>query len=554
MPIQPATRGEVESIARELGLHFDAEDVAFFHGLLAPFGSTLLDLLPDELPPVRHPRTPGVRPPPEENPLGAWYVKTHIPGAAKGPLAGRSVALKDNVLLAGVPMMNGTTLLEGYVPPIDATVATRILDAGGTIAGKAVCESWCFSGGSHTSDTGPVRNPRDPSRSAGGSSSGSAALVAAGEVDMAIGCDQGGSIRVPASFCGVVGMKPTHGLVPYTGILSLEPTIDHAGPITRTVADNALLLQAIAGPDGLDPRQADVRTDDYVGAIGGGVEGLRVGVLREGFGQMDSEPDVDAGVRAAAERLGRLGAKVEEVSVPLHPMARALVFPILQSGAFLVFHADGCALGHEDLCVPSLVDRLRGWRERADQLPDTAKFLLLGTELLRRRHGFRYWAKAVNFVRRARAVYDAVLERVDLLVLPTTPMKAPPLPPPGASREAVIGAAFAPPTNTMIFDHTHHPALSAPCGESEGLPIGMMLVGRRWEEAALYRAAHALEQSPQGRGAAARRGSAERGAGPRPAGARASGVTSRSPRRSRSRPGRGKPGRRRSRSSGSRPS
>jgi amidase len=505
MAFQPPTSIEIESIAQELGLHFDAADTAFFQKLLVPFAATpsLLDAVPDELPPVRHPRTPGVRPPPEENPLGAWYVKTRIEGAAKGPLAGRTVALKDNVLVAGVPMMNGTTLLEGYVPPVDATIVTRILDAGATITGKAVCESWCFSGGSHTSDTGPVRNPRDPSRTAGGSSSGSAALVAAGEVDMAIGCDQGGSIRVPASFCGVVGMKPTHGLVPYSGILSLEPTIDHAGPITRSVADNALLLQAIAGPDGIDPRQAGARTDDYSAALGRGAEGLRIGVLREGLAHPGSEADVLAAVRAAAERFARLGAKVEEVSVPMHPMAAALVFPIQQSGAFLLFRADGCTLGQPDLFVPGLADRLRSWRERADSLPDTVKFLLLGTELLRRRHGFRYWAKAMNVVRRVRAVYDQALARVDLLLLPTTPMKAPRLPPPGAAREASIEAAFAPPANTMIFDFTHHPALSVPCGESQGLPIGMMLVGRHWEEATLYRAAHAFENSAAGNASSA---------------------------------------------------
>lgn len=501
MAFQPPTRVEVESIAQELGLHFDAADTAFFQKLLTPFAATpsLLDAVPDELPAVRYPRTPGVRPPPEENPLGAWYVKTRIEGAAKGPLAGRTLALKDNVLVAGVPMMNGTTLLEGYVPPVDATIVTRILDAGGTITGKAVCESWCFSGGSHTSDTGPVRNPRDPSRTAGGSSSGSAALVAAGEVDMAIGCDQGGSIRVPASFCGVVGMKPTHGLVPYTGILSLEPTIDHAGPITRNVADNALLLQAIAGPDGLDARQAGARTDDYAAALGRGAEGLRIGVLREGFAHPSGEADVLGSVRAAAERFAQLGAKVEEVSLPIHPIAAALVFPIQQSGAFLLFRADGCALGQQDLFVPGLADRLRSWRERADSLPDTVKFLLLGTELLRRRHGFRYWAKATSVVRRVRAIYDEALSRVDVLLLPTTPMKAPRLPAPDATREASIEAAFAPPANTMIFDFTHHPALSVPCGESQGLPVGMMLVGRRWEEATLYRAAHAFEDAGSGR-------------------------------------------------------
>jgi amidase len=329
---------------------------------------------------------------------------------------------------------------------------------------------------------------------------------------MAIGCDQGGSIRVPASFCGVVGMKPTHGLVPYTGILSLDPTIDHAGPITRTVAENALLLQAIAGPDGLDPRQAEVRVGDYAGALGDGAEGLRIGVLREGFSQPGSEPDVDAGVRAAAERFARLGAKVEEVSVAVHRTSQALAFPVLQSAAFLLFQADGCALGHEELGVPGLADRMRAWRERPDALPDTVKLLLLGTELLRRRHGFRYWAKSMNFVRQARRAYDEALARVDLLCLPTTPMKATPLPPPGAPREAVIQAAFSSTPNTMIFDHTHHPALSLPCGESEGLPIGMMLVGRRFEEALIYRAAHAFEQASgvTGSGKAAKRPHSER--------------------------------------------
>ena len=254
MTVRPPTTAEIEAIARDLGLQLDAADLASYCELATPFvlGTALLDDVPDELPPVRYARTPGERPAPEENPLGAWYVRTHIEGSGSGKLAGRSVALKDNVMLAGVPMMNGTRLLEGYVPPVDATIVTRILDEGGVIAGKAVCEAFCFSGGSHTSESGPVRNPHDPTRHAGGSSSGSAALVAAGEVELAIGGDQGGSIRMPSSFCGTVGMKATHGLVPYTGILSLEPTIDHVGPITANVADNALLLEVIAGADG-DP-------------------------------------------------------------------------------------------------------------------------------------------------------------------------------------------------------------------------------------------------------------------------------------------------------------
>src|SRR5262249_53327331 len=240
-----------------------------------------LDAEADDVPVVTEPRT-FTRPGPDENRYGAWCVKTSIRRQTHGKLAGRRVALKDNVCLAGAPMMVGAAIFDGYGREVDATVVTRILDAGGEIAGKAVCEYYCVSGGSHTAVTGPVHNPRRPGYSAGGSSSGSAALVAAGDVDMAIGGDQAGSIRIPANHCGIVGLKPTFGLVPYTGIPPLEITIDTCGPMTANVRDNALLLDVIAGPDGLDSRQRDVRRGDYVAACEAGAKGLRIGVLREG--------------------------------------------------------------------------------------------------------------------------------------------------------------------------------------------------------------------------------------------------------------------------------
>jgi amidase len=243
---------KLTAVASSMGISFRPGDAEEFLGLMAPFfeaaGATLA--APDPLPVTKYPRTPGHKPSPAEDPLNAWYQKTVIKGAPTGKLAGKTVALKDNVLLAGVPMMNGASFLEGYVPEVDATVVTRLLDAGAEIHGKAHCEYLCLSGSSHTNNTGPCHNPWRRGHSAGGSSSGSAALVAAGEVDLAIGGDQGGSIRMPGAFCGIVGMKPTHGLVPYTGIMSMEVTIDHAGPMTRNVADNALMLEVIAGPDG----------------------------------------------------------------------------------------------------------------------------------------------------------------------------------------------------------------------------------------------------------------------------------------------------------------
>ncbi len=496
LPRRP-TIEDIEEIAEDFGFNVAPEDLEVYRNLASGYvgAAALLDELPDELPPVRYPRTPGERPPRAENPLGAWYVKTRIEGAPEGPLAGREVVLKDNVMLAGVPMSNGTRILDGYIPPVDATLVSRILDAGGTIVGKAVCESFCFSGGSHTSDSGPVRNPYDAERSAGGSSSGSAALVGAGEVDLAIGGDQGGSIRIPASFCGTCGMKATHGLVPYTGVLPLDPPIDHVGPITSDVAGSALLLRVIAGADGLDGRQAAPRVSDYVEALELGADGLRIGVLRQGFGRAGGEPDVDEKVRGAAERLEKLGAKVAEVSVPLHSEALGLTLPTFMSGMSMVLMTDGVGPGREDVFVPSLIDHVRGWRQRADDLPPTLKTMLVGAELMRRRWGWRYYAKAMNQVRRIRAAYDAAFQELDLLLLPTTPMKAPLLPGPGAGLQELLEASFVSGPNTQPFDHTHHPAMSIPCGLSEGLPVGMMLVGRHFEETTIYRAAHAFEQS-----------------------------------------------------------
>src|SRR6266849_1093176 len=263
------TPDELKAVGRQLGMTLSDADVEFF---LETMGGTVaayhaIEAMGDPMPPVKYPRTPGYRPEGADNKYNAWYYKSEVQGAPSGKLRGKRIALKDNVCLAGVPMMNGASSLEGYIPDVDATIVTRMLDAGGTILGKAHCEYFCFSGGSHTNATGPVHNPHRMGYSAGGSSSGSAVVVATGEADMAIGGDQGGSIRMPASFCGIYGMKPTHGLVPYTGIMPIEIYVDHTGPMTRTVADNALLLEVLAGPDGYDPRQYDVKTHPYASML-----------------------------------------------------------------------------------------------------------------------------------------------------------------------------------------------------------------------------------------------------------------------------------------------
>ena len=489
------TEADIRSIADEFGLTLSDADLEGHRGWVQAMleGFTAIDEMPENLPEIRYPERSSAPPDPEQNSLGAWWVKTEIERASSGKLRGRTIAIKDNVFIAGVPLMNGSTILEGYVPPVDATIVTRILDAGGEIVGKSVCEAYCLSGGSHTSQSGPVHNPHRQGYSAGGSSSGSGALVSAGEVDMAIGCDQGGSIRMPSSWCGVYGMKPTTGLVPYTGILGMDPVLDHAGPMTNNVEDNALFLEVLAGPDGLDPRQVAPQVATYSDALGQGISGLRIGVLSEGFEREESEPAVDATVRAAAERLGSLGAEVSEISIPMHPLGPAIMFGVIQSIVNAMLLTDGCGTGREDVMVSSFVDAQSRWRDRPDDLPPTVQNSLLLSEFLRRERGYQVYAKAVNLIRQLRASYDAALKDVDLLLLPTTPMKAQPLPPVDASVELVIGAAYMNFGNTSPFDVSHHPAMSVPCGMVDGLPIGMMLVGRHWEESTIYRAAHSLE-------------------------------------------------------------
>jgi amidase len=497
MAVKRPTPAQLQAVARDLGMTLTDDDVASFLALMqGSFAAyDAVDAMPDYLPPVKYPRIPGYQPEGAENRYNAWYVKTTVKGAPSGKLAGKTVALKDNICLAGVPMMNGASTLRGYVPDVDATVVTRILDAGGTIVGKVHCEYFCFSGGSHTGAAGPVHNPRRMGYSAGGSSSGSAVVVAAGEVDMALGGDQGGSIRIPSSFCGTYGMKPTHGLVPYTGIMPIELTLDHTGPMTRTVADNALLLEVIAGPDGLDPRQYAPQTAEYSKALGQGANGLKIGVVKEGFGHPNSESDVDVKVRKGAELFGKLGATVEEISLPMHRAGPAIWSPIALEGATeLMMKGNGMGTNWRGLFITSLLDAHAAWHHRADELSDTLKISMLLGHYFTKHYRGHFYAKAQNLSRKLRAAYDAALADCHLLLMPTLPIKATPLPPADAPREVTIQRAFEMIANTAPFDATGHPAMSLPCGMSDGLPVGLMLIGKHYDETAIYRAAHAFEQ------------------------------------------------------------
>lgn len=498
MTVGRPSAADVDAAAAHFGFHLGAEAQRSY---LAAVGSTLasydvVDELYDEFarprPPERTYRFPG----PGDNALGAWYVRAEIASGAEGPLSGRAVAIKDNIAVAGIPMMNGSRAVDGFIPGHDATVVERLLAAGATIVGKSVCEDLCCSGSSFTSASGPVRNPWDTTRETGGSSSGSAALVAAGEVGLALGGDQGGSIRIPASLCGIVGHKPTYGLVPYTGAFPIERTVDHLGPMTRTVADAALLLTVLAGVDGRDPRQpAELAALDYRAALTGDVAGLRVGIVAEGFGQPGSLSQVDELVRSAARRLTEIGCTVGEISVPWHRNAIHLFTVILTDGAtYQMLDGNGYGLGADGFYDPELMAHFARQRAaNADQLATTIKATALCGHYGLTTLGGATYAKARDLLPHLRAAYDAVLAHYDVLVMPTVPGTAGALPAGGPQDVTLLERALGKAFNTAPLDLTGHPAISVPAGLVDGLPAGMMLVGKRFDDATVLRVADAYE-------------------------------------------------------------
>src|SRR5215831_9306178 len=336
---------EVMAVAKSLGIHLGPDEAVLYQKYLMEqlqeFDTFVQARLEEPGPPMAAAaRKPGYKPGPDEDPLNAWMWKCRIEGAANGLLAGKTVSYKDHIAVAGMPMSFGSFALEGFIPDFDATVVTRVLQAGGTIIGKNVMNglSGGFGTGGGIGDYGRPLNPHNREHVTGGSSSGCAAAVAAGEVDISFGGDQGGSIRIPAAFCGIVGHKPTFGLVSHFGIgFGSDQSIDYTGPMARTVEDAAAALQVTAGPDGLDPRQTrDVPASmDVLGRLGDGVTGLRIGVLQEGFD--DAQEDVRDLVLAAVDVLARKGAEVSKVSIPAHHAVRAAQAALSAEGALAFF-------------------------------------------------------------------------------------------------------------------------------------------------------------------------------------------------------------------------
>ncbi len=499
MPIPKPTRTDMLRAAERIGLN---PDDALLDAIEAgaPMVAVSFDVaaaLSPDLCRNNYKRAPASPPAAEENPLNAWAVKGTIEGADRGPLKGKRIVVKDTVNVAGWPLRNGSLFLDGHTPDTDATIVTGILDAGGAIVGKSVCEAMSLSIGSHTSEPAPVKNPRNIKYSAGGSSSGSAALVAAGQVDMAIGGDQGGSIRIPSSACGIYGMKPTHGLVPYTGIMPLEMTIDHTGPMTASVEDNALLLEVLAGPDGLDPRQKDHAAEDYRAALGRDISSLTIGVATEGFTQANAEADVNEAVQQAAQQLQRLGATVTEISVPALNICGAAGMIINAVGFHrLVFDGLGLPPTGKGFYDTTLMHRMSASGLSLDTLPVTAKTLLVLGEHLMQNNGPVGYGMARNVLVEAKAQIDRLFQKVDLLLMPTMPKKPFQIPDEALSPIEQVALGWDGLNNTSPFNATGHPAMSVPCGiAGEGLPVGMMLVAADYAEKTIYGAAHAYEQN-----------------------------------------------------------
>ena len=387
-------------------------------------------------------------------------------GGAHGPLHGIPIALKDIFGVAGVRMTAGSKILSENVASEDAEATARLKAAGAVVLGKLNLHEFAFGATGVNPHYGAARNPWDLERITGGSSSGSGASVAAGECAAALGTDTGGSIRIPASLCGIVGLKPTYGRVSKRGVLPLSWSLDHVGPMTRTVEDAAIVLQAIAGRDADDASTVGEPVPDYMQMLRQGVQGLRIGIAKEFFFE-NLHPEVESAVRSAIGLLGEMGADLTEADVPLISEIPGGVTAIMLPEA-LAYHQ-------------------KWMSERPDDYGDDVRYRLeLGATFLA-----VHYVQAQRFREMAVAAWrEEVFPKVDLIVTPTTPITARPI------EEGDLQVTFNLIRFTNPLNFLGVPAISIPCGfTGEGLPVGLQLVGRWWDEASVLRAAYAYEQA-----------------------------------------------------------
>jgi len=439
-----------------------------------------------------------------------------VRGEDAPPLAGIPVALKDNICTRHWPTTCGSRILQGFRPPYDATVVTRLRRAGAIIVGKANCDEFAMGSSTENSAYGPTRNPWDETRVPGGTSGGPTAAGAAGEATLALGSDTGGSIRQPAAFCGVVGMKPTYGRVSRYGLVAFASSLDQIGPIARSVRDAALLLQAIAGWDPADSTSVDVEVPAYADGLTASLRGIRLGIVKEFFAE-GLDAGVAAAVREAIETYRRLGAACEEVSLPHASYALPAYYIIApaEASSNLARYA-GVHYGHRASNAADLIT-LYSHTRREGFGAEVKRRIMLGTYALSAGYYEAFYLRALRVRTRIRRDFEAAFERFDALVGPVTPTAAFRL---GEKVDDPL-QMYLSDVYTVPLNLAGLPGISVPCGFVGGLPVGLQVIGRAFDEQTILNVAHAFEQATEfhtrrpplgraARGAPAAKGSSRR--------------------------------------------
>ena len=413
-------------------------------------------------------------------------------GESLGSLAGIPLAIKDNLCTQGVRTTCASRMLERFVPPYESTVTERLWTSGGVLMGKTNLDEFAMGGSTETSAFGPTLNPWNTSHVPGGSSGGSAAAVASGSCLASLGSDTGGSIRQPASFCGVVGLKPTYGRVSRWGLVAFASSLDQVGPFATCVADAAELLQVIAGPDPLDSTCLKADVPDYTAALDQPIKGLKVGMIRECFEAEGLDAEVKASVQASAAQLEALGAELVDVSCPRFNDGIATYYVIAPSEASAnLARYDGVKYGFradnaESLAAMTSCSRAEGFGA------EVQRRILIGTYALSAGYVDAYYKKAQQVRTLIRRDFDAAFQQVDVLLTPTAPSTAFKT---GAHADDPLSMYLAD-LLTIPVNLAGLPAISVPCGFSQaGLPIGVQLIGNVLEEARLLQVAHQYEQA-----------------------------------------------------------
>src|SRR5579885_350657 len=407
------------------------------------------------------------------------------------PLGGVPIAVKDVIVTAGVRTTAGSKILGDYVPPYDATAVSRLEQAGAIILGKLNCDEFAMGSSNENSALGPVRNPRDLSRVPGGSSGGSAASVAAGTAVASLGSDTGGSIRQPAAFCGVVGLMPTYGRISRYGLIAFGSSLDHIGPLTKSVKDSAILLRHMAGHDSMDTTSSLAQVPDYEQEIGQSVRGLRIGVPKEYFpAELDSA--VGASVQSGIDLLAKAGCEVKSISLPHTKYAIPAYYIIATAEASSnLARYDGVRYGFRAKDASTLSEMYRRTRDEAFG-PEVKRRIMLGTYALSAGYYDAYYLKAQKVRALIARDFLEAFKEVDAIVTPTTPTPAFKI---GEKSDDPL-AMYLADIFTVTASLAGIPGISVPCGQSaDGLPIGMQILGRHFEEGTILRLGHAFEHA-----------------------------------------------------------